>query len=280
MKIISWNIAHRSAVWSDVWALDADIALLQEAPAPDTGDRSAIIPGADTAWLTTGSAGRSWRTAIVNLTGRATLREHSLLPVEEDSVHGVTVHRPGALTIADVMNDGRPVLTIASMYAVWERPPGNDENYMWADASAHRLLSDLSQLVTGRRRDIPIIAAGDLNILYGYGEEGSEYWAGRYRTVFDRAASMGLRFVGPQAPNGRQAEPWPDELPRNSRNVPTYRSTRQTATTATRQLDFVFASERIADRIGVRALNQPDEWGPSDHCRVEMDVADSVLTSD
>jgi hypothetical protein len=34
IKAISWNIAHRPALWNDVAALDADVALLQEAPEP------------------------------------------------------------------------------------------------------------------------------------------------------------------------------------------------------------------------------------------------------
>ena len=38
-------------------------------------------------------------------------------------------------------------------------------------------------------------------------------WKGRYATVFDRMAAIGLPLVGPQYPNGRQADPWPDELP-------------------------------------------------------------------
>ncbi len=87
-----------------------------------------------------------------------------------------------------------------------------------------------------------IVAAGDLNILHGYGEHGSAHWASRYATVFDRMEALGLAFVGPQHPHGRQAEPWPDELPRESLNVPTFHSTKQTPASATRQLDFVFAS--------------------------------------
>ena len=39
-------------------------------------------------------------------------------------------------------------------------------------------------------------------------------------------------------------------------------------TSAQRQLDFVFASEALSERISVRALNGEEEWGPSDHCRV------------
>ena len=81
--------------------------------------------------------------------------------------------------------------------------------------------------------------------------------------------ALGLRFVGPQAPEGgRQAAPWPKELPVDSLNVPTFYHNRQTPFTATRQLDFVFASESIADRVKVKALNRVKEWGPSDHCRI------------
>ena len=86
-------------------------------------------------------------------------------------------------------------------------------------------------------------------------------------------AALGFKFVGPQAPNGRRAEPWPDELPRGSENVPTYYRPGQSPQTCTRQLDFVFASGKLAERVRVKALNEPDQWGPSDHCRVEIEVA-------
>ena len=117
----------------------------------------------------------------------------------------------------------------------------------------HRLISDLSVFASKKFRE-DIVVAGDLNILYGHGEHGDTYWAGRYETVFSRMAALGLAFVGPQAPHGRQAEPWPDELPRNSNNVPTYRTKRQTPATCTRQLDFVFASQGLAPRLRVRAV--------------------------
>jgi hypothetical protein len=142
--------------------------------------------------------------------------------------------------------------------------------WIYADASVHRLISDISALI-GRQVGHQIITAGDLNILYGHGEYGNQYWAARYRTIFDRLEGIGLRFVGPQSPDGRQALPWPDELPLDSRNVPTFHHSRQTPATATRQLDFVFATT-IADRVRTCALNAPDEWGPSDHCRVRIDV--------
>jgi hypothetical protein len=139
------------------------------------------------------------------------------------------------------------------------------------DAAAHRLLSDVSSLITGSH-DHRLIVAGDLNILNRYGEHGDAYWAGRYASVFDRAETLGLVFVGPQAPHGRQADPRPVELPADSRDVPTYHTVRQGPAGATRQLDFVFASVGIADRVRVTALNEPDAWGPSDHCRIAIDL--------
>jgi hypothetical protein len=133
------------------------------------------------------------------------------------------------------------------------------------------LLSDVSALVNSPRGH-RLVIAGDLNLLHGYGEGGNPYWGGRYATVFDRAEAMGLRMVGPRHPNGRRADPWPAELPIDSLAVPTYHTGRQGPTGATRQLDFVFASAVMADRIEVTALNHPQEWGPSDHCRLLITV--------
>ena len=146
-------------------------------------------------------------------------------------------------------------------------------NWITSDASAHRIVSDLSEAFIGSERGHRIIAAGDLNILHGYGEYGNPFWKARYRTVFDRMEDLGVPFVGPQYPHGRQANPWPAELPPDSKNVPTYHSKRQTPKTATRQLDFVFASRWLADSVSVRALNEIEEWGPSDHCRLEIEVS-------
>jgi endonuclease/exonuclease/phosphatase family metal-dependent hydrolase len=117
-----------------------------------------------------------------------------------------------------------------------------------------------------------VLVVGDFNILRGYEEHGSKYWGGRYDAVFDRSEAMGLEFVGPQEPHGRQGDPWPQELPSNSRNVPTFHHSRQTPRIATRQLDYVFATRELANQDSVRALNAPAEWGQSDHCRLAISV--------
>jgi hypothetical protein len=96
---------------------------------------------------------------------------------------------------------------------------------------------------------------------------------GRYQTVFDRAEALGLVYLGPRAPGGgRQADPWPDELPAGSPTIPTYHTRSQGPAGATRQLDHVFASTSIAHLVSVRALNEVDGWGPSDHCRILIEV--------
>ena len=120
------------------------------------------------------------------------------------------------------------------------------------------------------QRGHKIIAAGGLNVLYGYVEGGSQYWKARYDTVLSRMEALGLPLVGPCAPEGgRPPDPWPTELPRDSTTVPTYRTAVARPETATRQLDFVFASDSLRDRLRVNdALNAPEEWGPSDHCQV------------
>lgn len=102
-----------------------------------------------------------------------------------------------------------------------------------------------------------------------------ELRAARCKTVFDRMEVTGLPCVGREHPNGSQADPWPKELPRDSRNVPALHRGRQSPETATRQLDYVFASTELAERLSVRALNAPEEWGPSDHCRIEVEFEEA-----
>ncbi len=84
--------------------------------------------------------------------------------------------------------------------------------------------------------------------------------------------ALGLQCVGPEAPYGRQADPWPEWLPSESKNVPTFRRIGTSPADAEAQLDYVFASKHMADAVHVSALNEPAEWGSSDHCRVVIEV--------
>lgn len=250
---------------------DGDIALVQEAVTPPT---DLDIEVDEASWGTAGAGlARPWRTAIARLSDRVSMRARPCRSIADAEMGQLVSCRAGTMTVADVEVPGEEPVTLVSMYAAWEKPAAESgSTWIVADASAHRLISDISLLI-GRQNGHRIIAAGDLNLLYGYGEHGSAYWARRYMTVFERMEALGLRFVGPQSPRGAQADPWPAELPGHSKNVPTFRTRRSDPSTATRQLDFVFASESLAGRVDVAALNQADEWGPSDHCRIRVELS-------
>lgn len=273
MRIASWNIQRSDEPWRILAANKSiDLALVQEAKPPPADVTCEVVPARHERWTMTGYD-RTFRTAIARMSDRVRIRNRFTVDLNESSGKAMGISRDGTLTVVDVEN-GDEVITCISAYAVWQSVV-SDAPRPWiiSDASAHRIVSDVSTLISaqdGHR----LIVAGDFNILRGYGENGSPYWSRRYATVFDRMTALGLRCVGPSAPNGRQADPWPEELPKDSKNVPTYHSSHQDAATATRQLDYVFASEGIADRLRVRALNGIDEWGRSDHCRVLIDVSD------
>ena len=271
VKIVSWNVAGRTDPWNVLADSDADVGLLQEAgwPPQEVTERFEIDPAP---WSTAGMDGaRPWRTAVVRLSDRVAVHWIEAKPLDYAGPGELAVSRLGTLTAAQVEAPNLEPFVVVSMYSLWLRPRPSVGSWIYADASAHRLVSDLSAFV-GSEDGHRIIAAGDLNVLRGYGERGSKYWASRYATVFERMAALGLHDVGPRAPNGLQAEPWPDELPHDSENVPTYRWKGEPAA-ATRQLDYVFASKGMADSVRVRAFNEPNEWGPSDHCRLEIDVS-------
>ena len=272
LRMWSWNL-NGVVAWEQIVSSGIDVALLQEAPRPAASWPAAVVPDPSAGWGTAGWKPGRWsrRCAVVQVCDAVRVVARDLGVVGDLDGGGIPVSRAGTLAVADVEFDGQMV-TVVSMYAGWERSC-DGRRTLYADAAAHRLLSDLSSIVTSERGH-RVIAAGDLNILNRYGEHGNTYWAARYASVFDRAEAMGLQLVGPQAPYGRQAAPVPAELPEGSLDVPTYHTSRQDPASATRQLDFVFASKAIADRVVVSALNGVEEWGPSDHCRlaIELDI--------
>ena len=255
IDLVSWKV-NRQSLWGELSDTGVDVALLQETPRPPVSTFVDCVPEVSGDWSTT-----HWRselrTCVALLSTRVRLTARPLRDPQSSDFTALGVSRRGTLAAAEICRGEDVLFTAVSAYAAWESPPGRDQ-FIYADASAHRLLSDLSGLVTGSNRE-RVVVAGDFNILLGYGEHGDSYFGSRYQSVFDRAAAMGLQFVGPQAPHGRQADPWPDELPAGSRNVPTCHHSRQTPSSATRQLDFVFATANIAESVRVRALNAVDE---------------------
>ena len=252
--------------------MDADVALLQEAGRPPH-ELSRPIDVDPAPSRTAGLVGRPRRAAVARLSDSVDVEWIPPKSTEEAGPGEFAVGRPGTVSAAHASAPGVEPFVVVSMYAIWESPHSSTgSSWIVADTSAHRIISELSMFI-GRQNGHRILAAGDLNILLGYGLGGSKYRARRHATVFDRMEALGLVFVGPQAPHGRQADPWPYDLPAGSGNVPTFCIRGNGPATAAHQLDFVIASQDMADSVHVRALNDPDIWGPSDHCRIEIEVS-------
>ena len=202
VKLIAWNIARRDDAWRLLADSDADIALLQEAGEPPA-DVAAKIKVDDAPWQT--GPHRMWRTAVVKLSDRAEVKWFDAKPLADACGSELGVSLPGTLAAAIIKTSSRKSFIAVSAYGAWEKPHCiTEEDFIYADASVHRLISDLSVFI-GKKSRRDMLIAGDFNILHGHGEHGDTYWAGRYETVFSRMESLGFKFVGPQAPHGRQA---------------------------------------------------------------------------
>ncbi len=267
-KLLCWNInrgSEESDSWREIANSDADIALLQEArrPPEDLSNRLQVDPEA----FTHGTS----RCAIVSLSSKVSVRFlKPMLLNDIDQEGDFTTTHQGCISAAIVSPNKGESFTAVSICAEYEQPRCSSWNV--TDASVHRVISDLS-LFIGKQRGHRIIAAGDLTINRGYGEDKSGYWKGRYDSVFNRMDAIGMCFVGPQNPHGCSADPRPQNMPQDSKNVPTYcKSFRKNPAAAYDQLDYVFVSESMADSVKVCALNHPEEWGPSDHCRIKIMV--------
>lgn len=257
--------------------MDADVALLQEVKAlpKELPADVAIDPyRLDEPW---GEGFFDRWPMIVKLSNRVEVEWfRRVFPFSEPEANEVAVSGIGTIAAARVLPKEGEAFIAISMYARWIRPHVSTRSTWrvgYADGSAHRIISDLSAFIghvdPTRHR---ILAAGDLNTMFGVMEENPLALPQRDQTIFDRMIALGLEFMGPEYPNGRQAEVPIKGQPKDSRSVPTYRKVRQSPRTANTQLDYVFASRGFHKTIRTRALNGADEWGPSDHCRLLIEI--------
>ena len=160
-----------------------------------------------------GGSKRAYSTAIVKLSDRVAIEWIEGKSLDEAEHRELVSSWPGTITAAMVTPPSGVPRIAVSMYAQWVRTHGRaGGNVIASDGSAHRVVSDLSTFIA-KKDGHRVLAAGDMNILRGYGEHGDEYWAARYRTVFDRMEAMGLPCVGPEY---RAA---PDRDDRDDRNL-------------------------------------------------------------
>ncbi len=200
-------------------------------------------------------------------------------PISWPAGDEIAVSGIGTIAAARVTpRDGSDPFIAVSMYGKWNKPHESTKTKFfkvgYADASVHRILSDLSAFIghpdpsTHR-----ILAAGDLNMIFGATDDHHLALPARERTVTDRMAALGLELLGPQYPNGRRAEPTPRGMPPDTLSVPTFHHSQQKPGDAEYQYDYAIASRGFHESVKVRALNEPEDWGASDHCRLLIEVS-------
>ena len=280
IKVVSWNIGKREKPWRELVQMagagEADLALVQEAgiPPSDLVDRVEYDDGV----FWNRDLYDRWP-LVVKLSDRITVESYRQVPpISGLGAEAIGVSGIGTIAAARVIpRDSKEEAFVAvSMYARWIKPhPSTKSSWGevgYSDASAHRIISDLSAFI-GHRDPAKhrILAAGDLNMFYG-----ATGWKlslpERERTVWDRMQALGLEFLGPQSPHGRRAESAPTDVPSDTKNVPTVYYPGGSPETAANQLDYAFASRGFHERVQVWAMNDVDRWGPSDHCRLIIEV--------
>ena len=277
VKLVSWNIDRREKPWRELLRMaeagDADVALLQEAGTPPSDIAGSFDYDGSVCWDQT--LYDRWP-LVVKLSDRVTIKPYRQVhPISDLGVDKIGVSGIGTIAAARVTEgDSEESAFIAiSIYSRWLRVhPSTKSSWIVADASAHRILSDLSAFI-GHRDPAKhrILAAGDLNMFYGATGRRLSL-PERERTVWDRMDALGLEFLGPQAPNGRTADCTPTDVPSDTDNVPTYHPKKGSPETACDQLDYAFASRGFHECVHVQAMNELDEWGSSDHCRLMIKV--------
>lgn len=279
-KVVCWNIRKSKAPWYELLQMDADVALIQEAGKIPPDLASSIDTGSETTsddeWNDLDNFDR-WP-LVVKLSDRVRIEWFKrVLPLYRSTAcDEMVVSDMGTIAVARVIPvDSDPFIAV-SMYARWLRPHALAPTVWsvgYSDASTHRIISDLSTFIGDLDPSTHrILAGGDLNTVYG-STDTKLVLPERDRTVFERMDALGLEFLGPRFPDGRQTIPTPYGLPENSGNVPTFYAPRaRTPDNAVHQLDYVFASRGFHNIIQVRAMNDPDEWGSSDHCRILIEI--------
>ena len=298
-RVVCWNInQNKRQSWEELLEMDADVALLQEAGRPpDLGHSVECGPQAPwEPWDADlfGQKAHKWGTAIVKLSDRVEVEWFKRVFLNREAQENeIAVSEIGTIAAARVTleeGEGEPFIAFSLIVDNTHKPHvtahrnlrktrGYRKIKEYQDASAHRIISDISAFIGHTNPSTHrILAAGDFNTIRGAAEKSTRAGTARDRLIFERMDALGLKFMGPQyhpdGTGGRRAEPPSPDVPEDTKNVPTFYSIphKQTPATAPNQLDYVFASRGFHKSVSVRAMNGVDEWGASDHCRLWIEV--------
>ena len=107
MRLLSWNMAHVEARWTDVANDDGlDVALLQEAVPPPSGLVRETVPTVDQRWTTAGG-NRRFCAAVARLSNRVSLRPIDTRPLADAGQNNLGVSLPGTLAACELTHEIR-----------------------------------------------------------------------------------------------------------------------------------------------------------------------------
>jgi hypothetical protein len=262
-SVVAWNLnearSRRAKSWTILDDLRADISLLNEARVPKERLGPHVRGGESTRGLD--PKVRSWATAVlspfalVDLAGDVRTRGYFRAPFANA--------RPGSWTAAVVpVRDVGNVTAIALYGLLDER----------SDASVHRSLSDLTPLFEDTRYNKRLVLGGDLNTWTGW-PAGSVRLA-RDESVFRRIEAFGLvdclvaalaqrryrALKGCPCSYGEACRHTRTRLDRNHPEIPY-------------QMDYLYASPRLAERLLTCEAVDLGDGSPSDHFPIRATFA-------
>ena len=190
INVVSWNIGKHKAPWRELVRRagdgDADVALVQEAGSPPS-DVVDLVDDDHVFWNR--HVYDRWP-LIVQLSDRITVKSYrhvspiSDLKEETSGVSGIGTIAAAKVTPHDSEEEA---FIVVSMYARWLTPhPSTKSNWRvgYSDASAHRIISDLSAFI-GHRDPAThriLAAARDRTVWRGCRRSGWSFWGRRRRT--------------------------------------------------------------------------------------------------
>ena len=160
--VVSWNIAKWHEPWRELVEMGADVALLQEAGMPPADVPDSVDTGPREHWDSHVWNSEWWKgrwpslydrwAKVVKLSDRVEVEWFKQVsPISLPAEDEIPVSGIGTIAAARVTSrDGSEPFIVVSMYAKWAKPHPSVPTPWWAgysDASAHRIISDLSVFI-------------------------------------------------------------------------------------------------------------------------------------
>jgi hypothetical protein len=148
ISLLSWNMKQKASNWYTVLDSKVDAALLQEASAPPDELWTELMLDMDGNWS---ESGHFWRTAVAGVlkSGQLIFTPIKTQPLGGIDPEALMVLRPGSMAVAVIkIKTSGEEINLVSMCSNWMNPiRQTGSRWIFADASAHRLTSDLNGLV-------------------------------------------------------------------------------------------------------------------------------------